>query len=308
MKILAIETSCDETAVAVVENGATVLTSLVASQIATHQKHGGVVPELASRMHTEKLHGLLDRALKETGLSFNDIDACAVTQGPGLEGSLLVGIAAAKTLSHLLEIPLINVNHLHGHIYANFLSNPPVFPFICLIVSGGHTQLIHAKGHMDFELLGETRDDAAGEAFDKVARSLNLGYPGGPAIEKAAQTGNEKAFKFPKAMLNSPYEFSFSGLKTAVIQTLRKLEQPWPVADLAASFQKAVVDVLTKKAYDACRHLGIKTLVLSGGVAANTALRNACQALPVDLHIPESIYCTDNAAMIGAAAYYATIA
>lgn len=309
MKLLAIETSCDETAVAIVESGHTVLSSVIRSQIKNHRRYGGVVPELASRLHVEAIHALIERALEDAQLGFNDLDGIAVTHGPGLEGALLVGVSVAKTLATFLNIPLIGTHHLHGHLYAPFLEKtPPEFPYLALLVSGGHTQLIHVNGHHQFDLLGQTRDDAAGEAFDKVARLLGLGYPGGPEIQKAATSGDEKAFQFPRGMKHDGLDFSFSGLKTAVRQTVERLEAPLPVADLAASFQLAVVDVLCHKAMKAANQLQLSTIVLTGGVSANTALRTTLQAQCLQHNYqficPDVHLSTDNAAMIGSAAYY----
>ncbi|MFC1770725.1 tRNA (adenosine(37)-N6)-threonylcarbamoyltransferase complex transferase subunit TsaD [Candidatus Margulisiibacteriota bacterium] len=313
MKILAIETSCDETSVAVVENGDKILSNLVSSQVEKHAKFGGVVPELASRMHTEKINLLLENALDQADVSFKEINACAVTYGPGLEGSLLVGLSAAKTLAHTLNIPFIGINHLHGHLYANFFNkHKPEFPFICLIVSGGHTILTLVEGHFKFKILGQTRDDAAGEAFDKIARYLDLGYPGGPIIEKQALTGNELSFDLPKPMLKQGYEFSFSGLKTATIQTVQHFKKTHDnninIPDICASFQKTVIDLLLYKAFRACREHKIPTLVLSGGVIANKKLRDSfikeASRQNIKLFSPEPEHCTDNASMIGTAAYY----
>ncbi|MFC1752003.1 tRNA (adenosine(37)-N6)-threonylcarbamoyltransferase complex transferase subunit TsaD [Thermoproteota archaeon] len=312
MKILAIETSCDETSTAIIENGVTIHANIVSSQINTHKKYGGVVPEIASRMHTEVIHTLINTVFEVSGLCYSDISAVAVTYGPGLEGSLLVGVSAAKSIAGLLNIPLIPINHLHGHIYANFLTgNEPGFPFICMIVSGGHTQLVLVTDHFEFDLLGETRDDAAGEAFDKIARFLDLGYPGGPVIEKEAKNGNIHAYQFPRAMLNKGLDFSFSGLKTAVIQTLRKQSAEGQVinkADVCASFQQAVIDTLVSKACTACKRHHINSLVLSGGVTANQCLKScfvhAAKDNALTLYVPPKDLCTDNAAMIGSAAYY----
>ncbi|MFC1617368.1 tRNA (adenosine(37)-N6)-threonylcarbamoyltransferase complex transferase subunit TsaD [Candidatus Margulisiibacteriota bacterium] len=312
-KILAIETSCDETSVAVVEDGRNVLSNIVASQVKIHAKYGGVVPEYASRMHAEKINLLIDEAVAKAGISLKKLDAVAVTYGPGLEGALLVGVTAAKTLAMLLNIPLIPINHLHGHIYANFIAgNEPELPFVTLIVSGGHTQLVVVKDHMQFELIGTTRDDAAGEAFDKIARFLDLGYPGGPIVEKLAQNGNDKAFNFPRPMLGQGFEFSFSGLKTAVIQALLKMKNDKieiNKPDVCASFQKAVIDVLLKKSLKACKKYQISRLVLSGGVTANKTLRNGfekeAQKEGITCFVPPFAYCTDNAAMIGATAFFA---
>ena len=305
--VLAIETSCDDTSVAILRD-TQILSNLISSQIKAHQPHGGVVPELASRMHAEKLPGLIERALKDAQIQYADLNYCAVTVGPGLEGSLLIGFSAASALSEALQIPLIGINHLHAHLYATFLSDaPPTFPFIGCIVSGGHTQLILAKDHFNFELIGETRDDAAGEAFDKVARALNLGYPGGPIIEKTAQIGNPKAVHFPRAMRKRGLEFSFSGLKTAVIQYIES--QPTPnIPDICASFQAAVIDTLTEKCLAACEQYASKTLVLCGGVSANQTLRthlqSQCDTQAITLHVPSPVLCTDNAAMIGIAAFH----
>jgi N6-L-threonylcarbamoyladenine synthase len=313
MKILAIETSCDDTSVAIVENGRSILANMVSSQIKSHQVHGGVVPELASRLHTEKINMLIDLAFKKSELSYSDIQAIAVTHGPGLEGSLLIGLIAAKAIALGLNLPLVGVNHLHGHLYASFLGeSAPQFPFIGLIVSGGHTDLVLVKDHFNIEKLGATRDDAAGEAFDKVARALGLGYPGGPLIEKEALNGNPKAFAFPRAMKNQGLDFSFSGLKTAVMQTLAKLkveEKPIIVEDVCASFQQAVSDTLVSKTLEACRLHSCQTLVVCGGVSANQAIKaafaEACSKNGITVHCPEPVLCTDNAAMIGAAAYFA---
>lgn len=313
VKILAIETSCDETSAAVVEDGVTIRTNIISSQIAVHQKFGGVVPEVASRKHLELLNGVIAEALAGAGLGFADLDAVAVTHGPGLAGALLVGVAVAKTLAYALDIPLIAVNHLEGHVYANFLAEPALpFPFLCLIVSGGHTDLVFSERHGNYRLVGSTRDDAAGEAFDKIARALDLGYPGGPAIEKLAEEGDEEAISFPRAYLEEgTFDFSFSGLKTAVINYLRQAgEQGAPVrkADVAASFQKAVVDVLVEKTFQAAVSCRAKAVLLAGGVAANRRLRALFQLyadrwmLPVIY--PPPVLCTDNAAMIGCAAYY----
>ncbi len=310
MKILAIETSCDDTGIAIVEDGIRLLSSILSSQVKTHAEYGGIVPELASRMHTEIIHDLMDHVLKDAGITLQDIDAIGVTYGPGLEGSLLVGLAVAKTLSTVLNVPLIGVNHMQGHIYALFLTEtPPAFPFISLIASGGHTALVKIPAPMTFELLSETRDDAAGEAFDKVARLLGFGYPGGPHIERAAQTGNPKAFHFPRALKGKGLDFSFSGLKTAVLQQVKALDpNALPIADLAASFQAAVIDTLTAKALSACEHYDISSLSLCGGVTANRTLVQAfqdrCAATGIALSVAPASLCTDNAGMIGAAAYF----
>ena len=311
--ILSIETSCDETSIAILENGNQILAHLVSSQMKTHSKYGGVVPEIASRQHTECIHKLIGQCLEKAKLTVQELNAIAVTVGPGLEGSLLIGFVVAKTMATLLNIPLIPVNHLHGHIYASFLEDPsPVFPFTALIVSGGHTQIIHVKDHFEMTLIGQTRDDAAGEAFDKVARCLDLGYPGGPVVEKLANEGNPAAFNFPRPMLNDGFEFSFSGLKTAVIQAVNKLKtenNPLPVADISASFQQAVIDTLVTKTIKAVNSSSTSSLVLSGGVVANktliTAFSKACDKNNIKLFYPKMSFCTDNAAMIGVVGYYA---
>ncbi|MDK2887810.1 MAG: tRNA N6-adenosine threonylcarbamoyltransferase [Thermoanaerobacter sp.] len=311
IKILAIETSCDETSAAVVVDGLEVLSNIISSQVDLHRKFGGVVPEVASRKHLELINHVIQEALAQAGLKFDDLDGVAVTQGPGLVGALLVGVAAAKAIAFALEIPLIAVNHLEGHIYANFLVRPDLpFPLICLVVSGGHTDLVLIRHHGDYQLLGSTRDDAAGEAFDKVARVLELGYPGGPAIERLAREGNEEAIDFPRAHLEG-FDFSFSGLKTAVLQYLNRLRQKGEkvnLADVAASFQKAVVDVLVDKTLQAARTYDCPAIILAGGVAANGRLRSALVSRARregrEVFYPPPVLCTDNAAMIGCAAYY----
>jgi N6-L-threonylcarbamoyladenine synthase len=309
--ILGIESSCDETAVALVEDGKYIRANQVASQIDLHRQWGGVVPELASRSHVEAITPLIEQALTEGHATWSDIDAIAVTHGPGLQGALLVGYTAARTLSWLLDRPLIGVNHLEGHVYANFLAfNEEIpLPLLVLLVSGGHTQLIEMRGHGDYHLVGQTRDDAIGEAFDKVARLLGLSYPGGPAIDALAKTGNPKAFAFPRSMLNEA-DFSFSGLKTAVLYTLRDLEaagQPIPVADICASFQQAAVETVVKKALRYARTQGIQALSITGGVSANSALRQLlenAQTPELRIFMPPLALCTDNAAMIAACAWY----
>ncbi|HLN64336.1 MAG TPA: tRNA (adenosine(37)-N6)-threonylcarbamoyltransferase complex transferase subunit TsaD [Symbiobacteriaceae bacterium] len=309
--ILGIESSCDETAAAVVAGGRKVLSNIIASQGDLHKKYGGVVPEIASRKHLEAVLPTIEEALAAAGVTMADIDAVAVTHGPGLVGALLVGLSAAKALAFALDKPLVGVNHLQGHIYANFLvEQQPEFPLVCLIVSGGHTDLLYMTGHGQMELLGRTRDDAAGEAFDKVARSVGLGYPGGPAVEKLALQGNPEAVPLPRAHTDSPYDFSFSGLKTAVLQyaqrtgTLNDQQR----ADLAASFQRAVTGVLADKTLKAAQAKGVKQVILAGGVAANGALRRAMtEALAshgIRLGYPPPVLCTDNAAMIAAAGHY----
>ena len=299
MKILAIESSCDETSVAVVENGRNVISNIVYTQIDIHKLYGGVVPEIASRHHIEKITYVLDQALKESKLTFDDIDAVAVTATPGLIGSLMVGINTAKTISMLYHKPLIMVNHIHGHIYANYLERDFEFPLLGLIVSGGHTELVLMKDHLEFEILGETLDDAVGEAYDKVARVVEVGYPGGPILDKMAALGKDS------------YAFSFSGLKSAVINLHHKYKQRGEELnynDLAASFQEAVVDVLCSKTVRAAQEFNVKQVIIAGGVAANKGLRKRMseemEKLNIPLIVPKFAYCTDNAAMIGAAAYF----
>jgi N6-L-threonylcarbamoyladenine synthase len=309
--ILGIESSCDETAAAVVAGGRRVLSNIIASQVDLHKKYGGVVPEIASRKHLEAVLPTIEEALATAGVTLQQIDAIAVTHGPGLVGALLVGLSAAKALAFATEKPLVGVNHLHGHIAANFLvENPPEFPLVCLVVSGGHTDLIYMEGHHHMELLGRTRDDAAGEAFDKVARSVGLGYPGGPQVEKLATQGDPTAVPLPHARTEGPYDFSFSGLKTAVLQYAQRTGplNDQQRADLAASFQRAVTGVLAEKTLKAARAKGVRQVILAGGVAANGALRQAMrEALEphgIRLGYPAPVLCTDNAAMIAAAGHY----
>jgi len=313
INILAIESSCDETAAAVIRNGRECLSNIINSQIDLHTRFGGVVPELASRKHIENINPVIRAALQDAGVTFDDIDAIGVTYGPGLVGALLVGVAEAKALAYALKKPLVGVNHIEGHVCANFLEHPDLEPpFLCLIVSGGHTHLAMMEDYGVFRILGRTVDDAAGEAFDKVARAIGLGYPGGPKIEKAARNGNPEAIHFPRGKVDdSPYDFSFSGMKSAVLNYLNHAEMTGETVnrdDVAASFQQAVVDVLTDHAVRAAKDLGQDRLVLAGGVAANGYLRNALQTACDRRHIrfyhPSPIFCTDNAAMIGAAAYY----
>lgn len=313
VRILAIESSCDETAAAVVENGRKVLSSVIYSQIATHTLYGGVVPEIASRKHVEKINPVVKEALDEAGLTLDEIDAVAVTNGPGLVGPLLIGVSFAKALAFAKNKPLIGVNHIEGHVSANFIAHPELEPpFMCLIVSGGHTHLTVVEDYGKFRILGRTRDDAAGEAFDKVARSVGLGYPGGPKVDKEAKNGNPDAIVFPKAKVTgSEYDFSFSGLKSAVLNYLNHAEMTGETinrADLVASFQKAVVDVLVEHTVAAAKEYGFKQVALAGGVASNSALRaamdEACRKNGISLYYPSPILCTDNAAMIGSAAYY----
>jgi N6-L-threonylcarbamoyladenine synthase len=312
---LGIESSCDETAAAVVEDGRVILSSLVASQVDLHAQFGGVFPEVASRQHILTIHPIVEGALKKAHLTLADIDAIAATRGPGLPGSLVVGLNVAKGLALATELPLIGVNHLEAHIYSAWLyaaeaspTQEPQFPLLALIVSGGHTELVLMSGHLSYRRLGATLDDAAGEAFDKVARLLGLAYPGGPAIQKAAEGGNPQVFHLPRAWLEDSWDFSFSGLKTAVLREVRRLEEtglPLPGSDLAASFQAAVVDVLVGKTLAAAREFAAREILVAGGVSANRALREAFQeqaACPV--HIPPLSLCTDNAAMIAGAGYY----
>lgn len=344
MNILGIETSCDETAAAVVVDGATVASNVISSQIALHQAHGGVVPELAARGHLTAIIPVVELALREAGIDRTAIDAVAVTQGPGLAGSLLVGMNVAKSLAYALDRPLVPVNHLEAHVYANWLTSPgeeartaPAFPLVCLLVSGGHTELIVMRGHGHYEQLGRTLDDAAGEAFDKGSRLLGLGYPGGPAIQRAAERGTPGAFALPRAWLGDAYDFSFSGLKTALLREVepyrlppeeppggRQSASPFPehrpptyaadlrVADLAAAYQEAIVDVLAVKAARAAREQGARTVLLAGGVAANVALRERLTGdvaaigvdPPLPVRFPPIALCTDNAAMVAGAAFY----
>lgn len=299
MKQLAIETSCDETSLALLD-GATLVTHLVSSQINDHKAYGGVVPEIASRKHTETIHSLLRTLFKNANWQWSDLTHISVTQGPGLEGALLVGISVAKTMATILSIPIIPVNHLHGHIYSIFLDYPQTsFPFIALLVSGGHSMIIHATDHFKFTVLGSTRDDAIGEAFDKVARLLGLPYPGGPAIDALAKEGNPSAFQFPQALKNKGLDLSFSGLKSAVWRTVNECSGSIPVADIAASFQKAACDSLISKTKQACQLTDTDSVIICGGVSANSYLRKHLAALA-----PSMEFCTDNAAMIGQAAYY----
>ena len=311
--VLAIESSCDETAAAVVKNGREVLSNIISSQIELHTLYGGVVPEIASRKHIENIDFVVDEALKKAGKSLEEIDAIGVTHGPGLVGALLVGVAYAKALAFALNKPFIGVHHIKGHVAANFIEHKDLKPpFICLIVSGGHTNLVKVKDYNDFEIIGRTRDDAAGEAFDKVARSVGLGYPGGPKIDKAAKEGNPLAINFPKAKVNdNKYDFSFSGIKSAVLnyQNQAKMKnEEINVPDLVASFQKSVVDVLTEHTIAAAKEYNFKTVAMAGGVAANSCLRESlqreCDAEGIRFCYPSPVYCTDNAAMIGAAAYF----
>ena len=313
VKILAIESSCDETAAAVVVNGRKVLSNIIFSQIDLHKLYGGVVPEIASRKHIEKINQVVTEALETAGMALEDMDAIAVTYGPGLVGALLVGVSAAKAISFVSGIPLVGVHHIEGHISANYIENPDLEPpFACLVVSGGHTHLVLVKDYGEYEIFGKTRDDAAGEAFDKVARAIGLGYPGGPKIDKLSCEGNPDAIAFPRGKVGgSDYDFSFSGLKSAVLNYLngcKMKNEPVNTADVAASFQKAVIDVLVDHAMHACKEYGFKKFAIAGGVASNAHLRaameEACRKRKIQFYHPSPILCTDNAAMIGAAAYY----
>lgn len=314
IKILALETSCDETAASVVVNGREVLSNIISSQIDIHTKFGGVVPEVASRKHIEAISIVAEQALAEAKLTFNDIDAIGVTYGPGLVGALLVGVQYAKGLAYALKKPLIGVNHIEGHISANFIQYKDLEPpFVCLVVSGGHTFIVYMKDYGEFEVLGQTRDDAAGEAFDKVARAIGLGYPGGPKIDKISKAGNREAIVFPKANFHDKdcLDFSFSGIKSAVLNYLNKMNmknEDINRADVAASFQKAVVDVLVENALKACQIKSVNKIAIAGGVASNSCLRASMieegRKKGIEVLFPEPILCTDNAAMIGSAAYY----
>lgn len=313
IRILAIETSCDETAAAVVEDGRKVRSNIISSQIDLHALYGGVVPEIASRNHMIKINQVITEALKEAGTDFGGIEAVGVTYGPGLVGALLVGVAQAKAISYAKKIPLIGVHHIEGHISANYIAHPDLEPpFLCLIVSGGHTHLVKTLDYGKYEIMGKTVDDAAGEAFDKVARAIGLGYPGGPKIEQAAKSGSSGAIAFPRARVSgSTYDFSFSGMKSAVLNYLNGCRMKGDAvvqADVAASFQQAVIDVLVDNAGRAVQETGIKKFAAAGGVAANRALYGAlkemCGRHGASFYCPPPVLCTDNAAMIGAAAYY----
>ncbi len=314
-RILGIETSCDETAAAVVENGRVILSSAVASQVDLHAQFGGIFPEAASRQHILSIYPIIDQAIKDAHLRLADLDAIAVTRGPGLPGSLVVGINMAKGLAIGSGLPLLGINHLEGHLYSAWLNEEgkkppkaPQFPLLALVVSGGHTELILMKDHLVYERLGGTLDDAAGEAFDKIARLLDLGFPGGPAIQREAEGGDPQAFDFPRSWLDDSFNFSFSGLKTAVLRTVQQLEKQkssLPKKDLAASFQAAVVDVLFQKTIQAAEQYGTKDILIAGGVSANGALRNKfTQQRKYKIHIPPLSLCTDNAAMIAGAGCY----
>ncbi len=311
--ILAIESSCDETAASIVRDGRNVKSNIIYSQIELHKLYGGVVPEIASRKHVEKINQVVQTAICEAGVSWDDIDAVAVTYGPGLVGALLVGVSFAKSLAYAKHKPLVGVNHIEGHIAANYIENTDLKPpFMCMVASGGHSHLVYVKDYTEFEIVGRTRDDAAGEAFDKVARAIGLGYPGGPKIDKLAREGNAEAIAFPRAyMEDAPYDFSFSGLKSAVLNYLNGCEMKHievNKADVAASFQQAVVDVLTDNSVRAAKEYGCKYLALAGGVASNSMLRscmeNVCNKENIKFVYPSPIFCTDNAAMIGVAGYH----
>lgn len=311
--ILAIESSCDETAAAVVRNGREVLSNVISSQIELHKLYGGVVPEIASRKHIEKINQVIEQALTDANVTLDDLDAVGVTYGPGLVGALLVGVAEAKAIAYAKQLPLVGVHHIEGHISANYIENKELEPpFLCLVVSGGHTHLVCVKDYGTYEVIGRTRDDAAGEAFDKVARAIGLGYPGGPKIDKLSKEGNPDAIVFPKAHIeDAPYDFSFSGVKSSVLNYINGCKmkgETYSQADIAASFQKAVVDVLVGNAMRAAKEYGFSKLAIAGGVASNsglrTAMQEACEANQIAFYHPSPIFCTDNAAMIGVAAYY----
>ena len=311
--LLAIESSCDETAAAVVRNGREVLSNVISSQIDLHTLYGGVVPEIASRKHIEKINQVIEEALKEAGKELSDMNAIAVTYGPGLVGALLVGVSAAKAISFATDIPLIGVHHIEGHISANYIENLDLEPpFMCLVVSGGHSHLVVVKDYGEYEIIGRTRDDAAGEAFDKVARAIGLGYPGGPKIDKLSKEGNPDAIHFPRAKVGeNEYDFSFSGLKSAVLNYINGAQMKGETiceADIAASFQKAVIDVLVEHAMHAVQEYGLNKFAIAGGVASNSSLRQAmkeaCEKRGIAFYHPSPVYCTDNAAMIGVAGYY----
>lgn len=315
--ILAIESSCDETAAAVVKNGREVLSNVISSQIELHKLYGGVVPEIASRKHIEKINPVIREALSDAGMTLEDMDAIGVTYGPGLVGALLVGVAAAKAISYAKNIPLVGVHHIEGHISANYIENKELEPpFLGMVVSGGHTHLVLVKDYGKYEILGRTRDDAAGEAFDKVARAIGLGYPGGPKIDKLAKEGNPKAIAFPRAHIaDAPLDFSFSGLKSSVLNYINSCEMKHVEinrADVAASFQAAVVDAIVDHTIEAAKMYRIRKVALAGGVASNSALRQAmkerCEKEKLEFFYPSPVLCTDNAAMIGCAAYYEYLA
>ena len=313
IKILAIESSCDETAAAVVRNGREVLSNVISSQIALHTLYGGVVPEIASRKHIERINQVIQQALVQADTTLEEVDAIAVTYGPGLVGALLVGVAHAKALAYGAKKPLVGVHHIEGHICANYIENLDLEPpFMCLVISGGHTHLVNVVDYGKYEILGRTRDDAAGEAFDKVARAIGLGYPGGPKVEAKAKEGNPYAIEFPRAKVaDGPYDFSFSGLKSAVLNYIngcKMKDEAYNEADIAASFQQAVSDVLVEHGIRAAKEHGVKKFAIAGGVASNRTLRDAfekaCEKEGIEFYHPSPIFCTDNAAMIGVAGYY----
>ncbi len=312
---LGIESSCDETAAAVIANGRTVMSNIISTSLDIHKEYGGVVPEIASRKHVEFIIPVVDRALQEAGVSLNDIDCIGVTYGPGLIGALLVGLSAAKALAWSAGKPLVPVHHIEGHISANYLQYPELEPpFICLVASGGHSHIVDVQDYGCYRILGRTRDDAAGEAYDKISRALGLGYPGGPAVDKASLDGNPRAIEFPRVRFKDSYDFSFSGLKTAVLNYLNKAKMQGTVPnipDVCASFQEAVVDVLVENTVKAAQNMGYGKIALAGGVASNSALRNRMEekalAVKCTFYRPSPVLCTDNGAMIGAAAYYAAV-
>ncbi|PHV71186.1 tRNA (adenosine(37)-N6)-threonylcarbamoyltransferase complex transferase subunit TsaD [Sporanaerobium hydrogeniformans] len=312
IKVLAIETSCDETAAAIVQNGREVLSSIISTQINLHEKYGGVVPEIASRMHVEKINLVIKEALEAAHVTLDEIDVIGVTYGPGLVGALLVGVVAAKSIAFAKNKPLVGVHHIEGHIAANYISHPDLEPpFLCLVVSGGHTHLVNVESYTQYEIIGRTRDDAAGEAYDKVARAIGLSYPGGPKIDKLAKEGNKEAIKFPRAMMDEGYDFSFSGVKSAVLNHVNGAKMKGEEinqADIAAAFQSSVVDVLVGKTMALAKERHLTKVALAGGVASNQGLREAMEAVCTQNHMklyyPDQILCTDNAAMIGCAAYY----
>lgn len=311
--ILGIESSCDETAAAVVKNGREVLSNIISSQIAIHTQYGGVVPEIASRKHVENINGVIERALTEADVTLDDIDAIAVTYGPGLIGALLVGVAEAKAIAYAKSKPLVGVHHIEGHVCANYIQNKDLEPpFLCMIVSGGHTHLVKVSDYGKYEIIGRTRDDAAGEAFDKVARAIGLGYPGGPKVDKLSKEGNDHAIDFPKAKVEgAPYDFSFSGVKSAVLNYINMHEMKGEkinAADVAASFQRSVVEAIVDRTVHAAKEFGLKKVALAGGVASNSCLRQTmkdeCEKNGLGIYYPSPILCTDNAAMIACAGYY----
>lgn len=312
MNILAIESSCDETSAAVVSDGRNILSNIIASQIDIHKLYGGVVPEIASRNHIKKVISVVDESLTKANCTLKEIDAIAVTYGPGLVGALLVGVSAAKAIAFASHKPLIGVHHIEGHISANYLENKELEPpFLCLVVSGGHTNLVIVKNYGEYDVLGKTQDDAAGEAFDKVARAIGLGYPGGPKIQEISENGNKSAIPFPRAKLENPFDFSFSGVKSSVLNYLNSLEMKGEVVNkenVAASFQEAVVDVLVSHTISGAQKLGFRKIAMAGGVAANASLRKAmkeaCEKEHFEFYYPSTILCTDNAAMIASAAFY----